>query len=109
MMAERIDWLIDQWTEAAQVEKDAKERKDELAAMIMELMGPGESRGGIQIYRGQRRFDAQLATRVLVPYPKQFELVSRLVPQADLAKKLLPDDLYNEMIKLSRPYIRLAS
>lgn len=103
-----LDWLLAQWAEAAQIERDAKARKDELAAMITPYMYPGIERSGVKLVRGARRFDPELALSVLSDYPEQLRAVSRLVPSAQLANKLLPDELLARCQKTGKGYLRLV-
>lgn len=100
-----LDLAIDKWWEASHAIESWQMVKDQAAAEILALLGPGQAAGGVQVASGRRRFSPELAARALTNV--QFASICEYSPSAKLAKAKLDPALIDACYEdVGTPYVR---
>lgn len=104
-----LNRLVDEWHDLAADEEKIKNRKREVADLLIGKLGIGGSHYshpnvGVRIQRPANVFKAHRAREVLDA--NQLAAISELTPSAELARQLLPPVLYGQLtVPNARPSV----
>lgn len=108
-----LDQMVNEYLDVSEAMDKYAERKKQVANEIASMLGPGGRHEvvpgvGVMVTAAPRRFDPKLAAEIL--NPTQYAAICTQVPSSDLAAKMLPGALVDQLkVAGDRPVVRRLS